>query len=443
MVDFPANPTNGQQFTSGGITWTYDGVKWTLGGNSPIYFGDTPPANPVPGLLWWHSGSGQLFIWYVDPNSAAWVVAVNLGTTGPQGAQGIQGETGDTGATGPTGPQGPTAPQWVAPNRVDNGDFSIDQHNNGAMIAATNGGWCPDRWNFSSTQSRFNIGQNYNGSAHAPGFPYFLGIQTVATAHAPAAADNNYIQHGIEADFIADLGMGAAGAQTFTVSFWVNSSVTGNHAVTFQSNGGSNPPNRTYATTYNIPTANVWTKISLTIPGDTASPNKWTMSGNAAGLYIVFDFGTGTTNQTSTLNSWQTGAPWAAASSVKPASLASAKWAVTGVKLELGTVATAYPMENPAIKLARCQRYYEISTKNLIWYGYAETGFSYYTASQFVVPKRAIPAMTMVSVNNAVNFAMTPTLNEADLYGVMVSNVCTLTGSQSYWQYGWIADAQI
>ena len=37
MIDFPANPTLGQQFTAAGVTWTWDGVKWTSGGQSVAY----------------------------------------------------------------------------------------------------------------------------------------------------------------------------------------------------------------------------------------------------------------------------------------------------------------------------------------------------------------------------------------------------------------------
>jgi hypothetical protein len=48
MIDFPANPTIGQQFTAVGITWVWDGTKWTFGIVSSIdanvqditYFGD-------------------------------------------------------------------------------------------------------------------------------------------------------------------------------------------------------------------------------------------------------------------------------------------------------------------------------------------------------------------------------------------------------------------
>ena len=33
-VNFPASPTNGQQFVAAGVTWTWDGAKWTALGNN-------------------------------------------------------------------------------------------------------------------------------------------------------------------------------------------------------------------------------------------------------------------------------------------------------------------------------------------------------------------------------------------------------------------------
>lgn len=36
MIDFPANPTTGQTFTSGGTTWRWDGVKWVAVGGGPF-----------------------------------------------------------------------------------------------------------------------------------------------------------------------------------------------------------------------------------------------------------------------------------------------------------------------------------------------------------------------------------------------------------------------
>ena len=37
VIDFPASPTLGQQFTAAGVTWTWDGVKWTASGLSVAY----------------------------------------------------------------------------------------------------------------------------------------------------------------------------------------------------------------------------------------------------------------------------------------------------------------------------------------------------------------------------------------------------------------------
>ena len=75
-----------------------------------------------------------------------------------------------------------------------------------------------------------------------------------------------------------------------TLSFWAYSSLTG----TF-SGGIRNFPTvtRSYPFTYSIPTANTWTKIVLTIPGDTGGT--WVMSGNAGALYVMFSLGAGST----------------------------------------------------------------------------------------------------------------------------------------------------
>ena len=51
-IDFPASPTNGQTFTSGTVTYTYDGTKWTAvaagGGSSDKKVLSLSPAAPSP-----------------------------------------------------------------------------------------------------------------------------------------------------------------------------------------------------------------------------------------------------------------------------------------------------------------------------------------------------------------------------------------------------------
>jgi hypothetical protein len=43
-----------------------------------VFIGDTPPATPKPGVAWWDSVGGQLYLWFVDPSGPGqWVPATN------------------------------------------------------------------------------------------------------------------------------------------------------------------------------------------------------------------------------------------------------------------------------------------------------------------------------------------------------------------------------
>jgi len=63
---------------------------------SSVTVSDTAPGAPAAGDLWFCSADATLYISYADPNSTAWVVAVNQ--PGPQG---------------PAGPTGATGPNWT------------------------------------------------------------------------------------------------------------------------------------------------------------------------------------------------------------------------------------------------------------------------------------------------------------------------------------------
>ena len=288
--------------------------NWAAIGGS-VSVGDAPPTSPQAGTLWWDSVGGQLYVWFTDADSSQWVVANNV--------SGAQGPAGAVGATGATGAQGPAGPTSYNVNRIDNGDMAIDQHNLGVAAPVPANGFLygPDRFYGQNSQgtSRFKMGQNLAAIAAKPaGFKYFLGAQSTS-AYTPAAAAVLLVGHAIEGDVIADLGFGAAGASPVTVSFWVISSLTGNFSFSMNSGNyavGSSGGVRCYVTTYNIPTANTWTKITITIPGDVASPNAWPVGG-ALGVTIFWDLGSGATGQTATLNSWLTGAVFAATGAVQ------------------------------------------------------------------------------------------------------------------------------
>jgi hypothetical protein len=83
-IDFPASPTDGQQFVApNGTIYQFKaapGIWLPIAGTPVIYVGTTPPASPVVNQLWWNSndtspGGGQLYIYFQDADSTQWVPA--------------------------------------------------------------------------------------------------------------------------------------------------------------------------------------------------------------------------------------------------------------------------------------------------------------------------------------------------------------------------------
>lgn len=78
---FPPSPTVGQIYTSNGRTWKWNGVQWTATvvstpTSAPVYISVSPPANPVPGSLWYDSNNSNLNIYYKDLNGSQWISVV-------------------------------------------------------------------------------------------------------------------------------------------------------------------------------------------------------------------------------------------------------------------------------------------------------------------------------------------------------------------------------
>jgi hypothetical protein len=180
----------------------------------------------------------------------------------------------------------------------------------------------------------------------------------VSTPGAPIASQSALIQQRIEGSNIYDFSWGTAGARAVTLSFWVNSPVTGTYCVAVQ-----NPSlDRSYVAEYTVSAANTWERKTVNIPGPTSG---FWPTDNSEGLRVSFDMGSGT-NYNTTAGSWQVGnfTRTAGATSFSAQSLTSTEltknFYVTGAQLELGNVATPYEMITYGKQLELCQRYYNI-----------------------------------------------------------------------------------
>ena len=193
--------------------------------------------------------------------------------------------------------------------------------------------------------------RNYGGIVGPVGFPYYLGFGS-SSAYASVAADYFVFSQPIEADAISDFAFGTSNAQPVTLSFWAQSSLTG----TFSGALKNYAQTRAYPFTYSLPTANVWTKIAVTIPGDTGGT--WVLNGNGGAMGLAFDLGNGSNNR-GPAGAWASGGYNGATGSVSLVGTNGATFYVTGVKLEIGSVATPFNRQSLAKSMADCQRYYQ------------------------------------------------------------------------------------
>ena len=282
----------------------------------------------------------------------------------------------------------PPLPIAMNDNRLINGDMRIDQRNNGASGTAAPV-FVVDRWQYVTNQAaKGTWGRNLNAVAGPVGFPYYLGFQS-SSAYAALTGDYFQLTQSLEGDAISDFAWGTANAQPVTLSFWVQSNLTG----TFGSCIGNYAGTRNYPFSFSISSANTWTKIVVTIPGDTSGT--WVLSGNAGGLVLHFDLGSGTTYR-GPANAWASGGYVGVTGAVSIVGTNLALLYVTGVKLEIGSVATPFNRQSLAKTLVDCQRYYSNAWAHLL-----TTAAS---PSVYVCTTAALPVTMRTSPTLAINF---------------------------------------
>ena len=283
-------------------------------------------------------------------------------------------------------------------NRIINGDMRIDQRNAGASVTLNNTlglAYTLDRWGFDENTDAGAVTIQQVSDAPA-GFTKSLKV-TVSTADGTlAATDRAVLNQPIEGFNVADFNLGTASAITFTLSFWVKSSVTGTFGAAYRNSAA----NRSYPFSYTINSANTWEQKTITIAGDTTGT--WATD-NTTGISVLFGMGVGSTFS-GTAGSWQSANYLSATGATNLMATLNATWQITGVQLEAGSVATPFERRPYGTELALCQRY-------CIAYGgqslYERFGIGVNTSTTeayplitFPVEMRAIPSISFSSLSH-------------------------------------------
>lgn len=235
-------------------------------------------------------------------------------------------------------------------NLVMNGDFRITQRGSSFSPLPT-GSYPADRWNWQL--SNFSGAVDSSISAGSPvGFGSSLKLDCTTADTSVAANNFVLLRTHWEGQDLQQLAYGNSVAKSLTISFWVFSTKTGTFNVSFYNADTSH----SYIVDVTINSASTWEKKIITIAGDTA--NGFDNDANRS-LSLYFTFSAGTDYQ-GTSDSWISGFKIASSNIDNFFDSTSNEIYLTGVQMEVGTVATDFEIRSIAEEQSLCSRYFQL-----------------------------------------------------------------------------------
>ena len=279
-------------------------------------------------------------------------------------------------------------------NLVINGAMKVAQRATSATgIGASSGYFTLDRWLIStgSSAGRLTMTQTSDGPS---GFANCLKLDCTTADTSIHADEFLFLRHKLEGQNVQQLKKGTSDAEQITVSFYVK----GNASATYVCELKDNDNNRNNTQAFSVTTS--WNRVSLTFAADTTGVLD---DDNAASfeMNIWIHGGSGYTGGTFASNTWAsiTNANRYAGSRTSFYDSTSRTLSITGVQMEVGTVATPFEHRSYGQELALCQRYYYQPTSRF-YTGVDNApgaGRNYVT---FPVTMRATPSVTQASISS-------------------------------------------
>lgn len=262
-------------------------------------------------------------------------------------------------------------------NRVINGDMRIDQRNNGSALAASTsaaGAYTMDRWaSYTGTGSLWRMQRVSTGNLD---FPFAMRTQRIAGQTSTSAI--------YYAQIVETLNTYGLAGQTVTLSFYITagSNYSGGSSFGFQLLNGTGSDE-------GMSSMNSGTWTGAVYPGTTLTPT-------TTRTRITFTTTLGASVREVAVRFYWAGSGTAGANDFVD---------ITGVQLELGSVATPFEHRPYGTELALCQRYcyqsqnygssLSYTEPDFMVYGaYADANNWMFAASKFPVPMRTSPTLS-------------------------------------------------
>ena len=239
-------------------------------------------------------------------------------------------------------------------NLIINGAMRVAQRGDTASVTSGYGG--ADRFKF-DRDGATAVTLKQGGASDSPvseGFSNCQHIDITTADTSMGSANYNILTTRLEGYNLQGIQKGTANARELTLSFYIKSTVTGTYIVELVDQTNSS---RHVNKAYTVSASNTWEKKEITFPADTTGT---VTSDHNRRLDINWWLGAGSTYNSGTLQtSWgsDTNAN-RAVGQVNAVNSASNDIMITGVQLEVGSVATPFEHRSYCEELARCQRYY-------------------------------------------------------------------------------------
>jgi hypothetical protein len=320
-------------------------------------------------------------------------------------------------------------------NLIINGAMQVAQRGTSVTGKTTTGYYTCDRFGFSlNSLGTWTIEQ----STDAPsGFSNSFKV-TATTADTPVTSDFALISSIVEAQDLQHLSFGSSDAKPITFSFWVKSNKAGTGTIELRQSDTS------YAVTpsYTINTADTWEYKTITVDGNTVNSIN---NDNGSGIQIIFWINSGPTytGGTHQLNWVASSNSDRNATNLGIGNATSDYFQITGVQLEVGSVATPFEHRSYGEELALCQRYYQVigsSDFPHIWTGDVTSGNAYYNPLPYKNDLRATPTVTFSNSSNS-NFGTV--FSQVRSGSGRLYATATATAARAYYEQIVILDAEL
>jgi len=209
------------------------------------------------------------------------------------------------------------------------------------------------QWASSGSESGRSTVTKQSASGVANGISSSMKIAVTTAQTSVGSTDAFAIMQRLEAQDILQLGIGTSVAKDLTLSFYARASGSFTLCAGISTNGGGK-----YSKENSITTS--WQRFTVTIPATTSASHDCTATGTSIGLQVFIALMMGGDRNNATNETWDTDLNGMGTANQSNFYSSTSNWLeITGVQLEVGSVATPFEHRSYGEELARCKRYYQ------------------------------------------------------------------------------------